>query len=114
MAAAGVITAKVNQTITATPAHVHQAINGKNTVKEALDDSGILAGVDAALVAETYAVLEYLSPAHNHTILEALDNAIQAGQTAQVAWEVQEVASVEVTNPAGGVKVTVRTPMPPA
>jgi hypothetical protein len=114
MAAAETITAKVNDTITATPGNVRQAIHGKATVKEALDASGILAGENPAFVAETYAVLAVLSPGHNHTILEALDNALAAGQTAEVAFVEQEVIDVEVADIGGGVKVTIHTPVPPS
>ena len=104
------MTNAVNNAIQLSPATVHQHVHGKTRVLDAVEESGILQDPAVApYAAEIVAVLNRLSPAHNHTILEALDRALEAGQTARAEWVLAEAISVDVAPSGTGVVITLHS-----
>jgi hypothetical protein len=104
------MTEAVNNAIQVSPANVHQHVHGKTKVLEAVQASGILEDPTVApYSAEIVAVLNKLSPAHNRKIINALDNALEAGQTARVEWVLAEAISVDVADAGAGVVITLHS-----
>lgn len=104
------MTGAVNDAIQVSPANVHQAVRGKQHVLEAVEAAGFLQLADVAPYAdEIVAVLSALSPAHNQTILRALETALSQGETATIAWVLADAINVEVAGVSGGIVITLHT-----
>jgi len=87
MAAADTMMMVINNAIKTNPNHIRQVIHDSNgSVTAALDSSGILKAVPNADAAETHWVVNQLSDADNETILQAIDDALAAGEIARVVW----------------------------
>jgi hypothetical protein len=104
------MTNAVNNAIPLSPATVHQHVPGQAKVLDAVRASGLLQDPAVApYSAEIVAVLNKLSPAHNRRILNALDNALEAGQIARVEWVLAEAISVDVADSGAGVVITLHS-----
>jgi hypothetical protein len=104
------MTGAVNNAILVSPQNVHQAVHGRHKILDAVEAAGILQLPDVAPYAdEVVAVLDALSPAHNETILRALETALNEGETAMVFWVLADAMSVEVASVSGGIVITLRT-----
>jgi hypothetical protein len=104
------MTGAVNNAIQVSPQNVHQAVRNKHKVLDAVQEQGILQLAEVAPYAdEVVAVLNALSPAHNETILRALETALNEGETATVFWVLADAISVEVASVSGGIVITLRT-----
>jgi hypothetical protein len=100
------MTNAVNNAIQLSPATVHQHVQGKTKVLDAVRASGLLQDPAVApYAAEIVAVLNKLSAAHNRKILHALDNALGAGQTVRVEWALAGAIDVDVAPSDAGVVV---------
>jgi hypothetical protein len=85
-------------------------VHGQTKVLDAVRASGLLQDPAVApYAAEIVAVLNKLSPAHNRQILNALDNALEAGETASVEWVLAQAISVDVANSGAGVVITLHS-----
>jgi hypothetical protein len=85
-------------------------VQGKHKILDAVEEVGILQLPDVAPYAdEVVAVLDALSPAHNETILRALETALREGETALVFWVLADAISVEVASVSGGIAITLKT-----
>jgi len=113
MAAADTMMMVINNAIKTNPNHIRQVIHDSNgSVTAALDSSGILKAVPNADAAETHWVVNQLSDADNETILQAIDDALAAGEIARVVWSAGPTG-VSLTPFAGGVTIGVSTAVPP-
>jgi hypothetical protein len=89
------------------------ALEGAGTVREVVENGGLLDGLDEDIAREARAVLDSLPDEVNQGVLEALRSAFESGSVVEVLWE-ENTADAGISHRVGTetdrVTITLVTP----
>ena len=88
------------------------AVEGADTVREAVEAVGVLEELDTELVVEARAVLDAIPPSLDQAIIGALESAFEDGAAVFIDWEQGDTMEVRISEePDGRVRIVLVSPV---
>jgi hypothetical protein len=88
------------------------AVEGADTVREAVEAVGVLEELDTELVVEARAVLDAIPPSLDQAIIGALESAFEDGAAVFIDWERGDTMEVRISEePDGRVRIVFVSPV---